>query len=220
VKPHPCEIDSPSVVLIGNFNPKIFQPGWLAKYELVSDDAARAATIEIIRPEISAFTVHEELRFVVELGRCIVESKTPRHEQTVLDLVRGCFGLLEHSPIQAMGINRAMHFRMPDEDAWHRLGHRLAPKRSWSGLLEQTGTRSVTIEGKLPGCPATYTVTVEPSSLVPHGVFIRTNEHHAFEPSAGATAPMKTLADRWDRSQASARKFAEELIERCEEENP
>lgn len=102
MKPPPCEIDSPSVVLVGHFNPKIFQPGWLARHDLLSDDVAKAAIIDIVRPEVSVFTVHDDVRFGVELDRCIVEAKTPRHEQTVLALTQGCFTLLEHSPIRAM----------------------------------------------------------------------------------------------------------------------
>lgn len=39
------EIGGASIVLLGSFNPKIFQPYWMAKHGLISDSAAEALRI-------------------------------------------------------------------------------------------------------------------------------------------------------------------------------
>jgi hypothetical protein len=42
------EISGVAIVLRGNFNPSIFQPFWMAQQELITDEAAAAATISVI----------------------------------------------------------------------------------------------------------------------------------------------------------------------------
>ena len=114
----PCEIEGMSAVLVGSFNPAIFHPQWLARHGLVSEAEAEAANIEIVRPELSVFTVGL-LRMVVEQVRLRVETTTAEASGPVRDLIIGAMHLLEQTPVSQMGINRAMHFKMPTEETWH-----------------------------------------------------------------------------------------------------
>ncbi|HEB80754.1 MAG TPA: hypothetical protein ENI71_02630 [Chromatiales bacterium] len=49
------EYDDAAIVLLGNFNPRIFRPDWFGKHCLIGEAEADAASIEIIHPEICIF---------------------------------------------------------------------------------------------------------------------------------------------------------------------
>jgi len=50
------EIQGQSIVLIGDFNPRIFQPAWFGKEHLIRENEADTATIKIIHPDIVSFS--------------------------------------------------------------------------------------------------------------------------------------------------------------------
>ena len=52
---HVPEISGGSIVLLGSFNPKIFQPEWFFRQELLSEDEVKDADIKVIAPQISHF---------------------------------------------------------------------------------------------------------------------------------------------------------------------
>ena len=49
------KINRHSIVLIGNFNPKIFQPAWFGSEGLIQKKEAEQSTIEIIHPDVVIF---------------------------------------------------------------------------------------------------------------------------------------------------------------------
>jgi hypothetical protein len=205
-----CEIDGVSVVLVGHFNPAIIHPAWMARYGLIRSQEAETAHIELVHPQVAAFKIGE-LRVMVQQDRFELETTALEAGPQLRDLALGIFRLLEHTPLKAMGLNRNMHFRLESEDAWHRIGHQLAPKDAWEGLLEDAGTRNVTIAGRRRGSEALFTVKAEPSVKVHPGVFVGTNQHIEGE----GPALLSALADTWETAQRDARRIAEELLERC-----
>src|SRR5882724_4226406 len=93
------EISAVSIVMRGSFNPGIFQPFWLAKQGLISEEAAGAATIEVIHPEVSSFEISPDFRLsvqhdVFQIGRTIAPLVP------ICDLTSRIFGdILPHTPI-------------------------------------------------------------------------------------------------------------------------
>ncbi len=210
-----CEIEVTSVVLLGKFNPSIFQPAWLAANNLIRQGEAEAANIEVIHREVCVFTA-DWLNLQVTQTRFVATAVDAVHQIELRDLVLGIFTLLEHTPFDKMGMNRDMHFRMDSREKWHAFGDLLVPKGLWGPpIMEQPGLRSLVIENqrdeiKLPK----LTVKVEPSPRVSPGVYIGTNAHH----DAGAEDPdaarnlLKVLKDSWESTQAEARRIAEHLL--------
>lgn len=49
------EIDAASVVMVGSFNPAIFQPLWLGAQKLIRSDEAENAKITTIQAELADF---------------------------------------------------------------------------------------------------------------------------------------------------------------------
>lgn len=213
---HP-EIQSVSVVWLGDFNPKIFQPAWFAAEGLIRKQEAEEANVEIIHPEVVSFAL-EWLTLHVTRERFFASTSQEPYYEVVRDLVLGTFRLLRHTPVHKMGINTDMHFRMGSEEAWHAFGHRLAPKDLWQGILENPGMRSLTMEGRRPdGCKGYIRVKVEPSVRVHPGVYVNVNDHYeeADPKSVIGSDEIRTLLERsWDESLRRSARIAYALLEK------
>jgi hypothetical protein len=207
------EISAATIVLIGSFNPKIFQPEWFARQQLLPQAETDAADIKVIVQQVSHF---ETERFVVQVteNRFLASTKPSANPAPLRDLVQGTFFILEHTPVTAMGLNCAMHFKMESEKTWHQVGDKLAPKEVWKEVLEgRPGLLSMTIltqKDKPKG--AEFRVKVEPSVLVPQGVYFETNEHFP----ASETEPLKSLMDilgeRWEETQIYASRVVSHVL--------
>jgi hypothetical protein len=129
------EISGSIIVLVGSFNPKIFQPEWFARHELLPQGEADAAEIKLIVPQVCHF---ETERFIVQVTeqQFLAATKPNANSAPLRDLVQGAFFILEHTPVSAMGLNSAMHFATGGEEHWHRIGDKLAPKDMWNEVLE------------------------------------------------------------------------------------
>lgn len=210
------DIDGAGVVLLGSFNPTIFQPEWFARQKLLPQAEVDVADIELIAPPITQF---ETERFVVQVSgeRFSAVSKANTNAALLRDLVLGTFYILEHTPVRAMGIDRLMHFSVASEQLWHQVGDRLVPKEAWNAVLGgRPGMKSLSIltdEGGSQG--GTLTVKVEPSSKMKWGVFFETNEHREVQKADQETLIhfMNILKDHWDEAQAYASKIANHILD-------
>ena len=209
----PVKREGSAIVLVGNFNPSIFQPAWLGRHGLTSEEEADGAKIEIIRPEIAIFTVGG-IRVHVQDDRFQVETAQPHLMLALRDLVLGAFRILEHTPVAKLGLNRHMHFQVPSIEDYNRVGHTLAPKKLWDELLEDPTTWGVIVQGGRPNSPAKYTrIHVGPSHQVQGAVYIHANEH--FEAADSTNDFLDLIRAHWEDSQRFAHETAIGILERC-----
>lgn len=202
---HPIpQEDGGSIVVVGDLNPAIFHPSWLASHGLVSNSEAErtiqderqlAVTRHVTAYQVGAFAIQ------VTDERFSARTIDPSYLLPLRDLVVGVFRVLEQTPVRQMGMNRHSHFKVDSEDAWHMLGDALAPKDRWRDLFQaepRLGLRTLVIEGKAPNSDAKFVrIKVEPSARVtPWGIFFETNEH--YESAGSAEAFVTVLADRWE----------------------
>lgn len=211
-----CEIEGATIILLGNLNPSIFQPAWLAAHDLIRKEESDAAKIGVIAPQIAQFTL-DWLSLEVTEERFLASTTDPSYYEPLRDLVLGIFTLLEHTPLKKMGINRQMHYRMPSVKRWHAFGHLLTPKNIWEQIIESPGMRSLTIQGnriKEESSRAEVNVKVEPSAKVDPGIFISVNNHFEDSSTDAPRKLMSILKDRWSELQAYAVKIAWHLLEK------
>tara|TARA_A100001391_G_scaffold156333_1_gene114532 strand:- start:1231 stop:1923 length:693 start_codon:yes stop_codon:yes gene_type:complete len=170
-----------SIVLLGDFNPAIFHPQWLAYNELVSRESADVAKKLSCQSEFSAFEI-DGMHYQVDQQRFGLTTKDESQVPILLDTVKGILTLLEHTPLQAVGLNHDFRYSMPDVESWHRLGHSLAPKDLWNTLLTDPGMAGVIIKGSRPDVSAaSVDIRVHPIMDGKHGVFIGINQHYRFD---------------------------------------
>lgn len=208
------ETSGATIVLLGAFNPRIFQPEWFARQGLLPDSEAEEASNLLIAPQVAQF---ETERFFIQVttDRLVAGTKPNTVAEPLRDLIAGTFYILEHTPVQAMGLNRQMHFAMPSEDAWHLVGDRLAPKDPWNEFSNERrpGMKNLQIlyASTSSEKPST-TVSVQPSVQIKHGVYFEVNDHFAATKDNGLKFLMEILQSRWEESQKNAERIARHIL--------
>ena len=193
------EVNGVSVVLVGSFNPTIFQPEWFVRQNLMQPTEGEAAKITVLSPQISDFDTGR-LKLQVTPQRFVAISSPDANPASVKDLVLGTFFILEHTPVTAVGVNRQLHFGLESEDSWHRVGDKLAPKEGWNKILKgRPGMRSLMIE-TVNGDGHTTRVSVQPSQQVKSGVYFEVNQHYDALKGEGLKTLMNTVRDVWEDS--------------------
>ncbi len=210
------ELEGASIVLRGTFSPYLFQPAWFARHQLLRDSEVEKPDSLVVTNDVTTFECGW-LRVEVTSDRFTVHSLDGSNLEPLRDLVIGTFTLLEQTPFYQMGLNRYFHFRMLSEDEWHLIGDTLVPKALWQSLFEgRVGMRVLSVEGKRPNSTARYVrVTVEPSiKVLPHGLFIQTNEHYQREADdpAGRADLLEILKQTWGDSLAYSKKMSEWIV--------
>jgi hypothetical protein len=214
-----------NIVLRGGFNPAIFQPAWFSAETILPRGEADAAKVDIISLQLTSFSTEWLLVQVTE-DRFSARTQLAHMELSLRDFVLATFRLLRHTPINVMGINRDAHYNMGSTEAWHKIGHTLAPKEKWQGLLVEPGTRSLTIEGQRPDKYRGFVrVRIEPSNVVvENGLFVEINDHYDFSnltaaediegapdqtPIIGSSRMLDALEADWDQAAARAKAIME-----------
>lgn len=157
--------ESASIVMLGAFNPAIFQPSWLALKNLISSSDAQSADVKLIVPQLAAFKAGGIVVEVLQ-ERFVAQADEPQDQVRLRDLAMGIFAILGETPVSRLGLNWTYVFRLDDEKQWHAVGDLLAPKHVWSKVLRgRPGLRTMTIQGGLPdGLRGQLNVKIEPTS--------------------------------------------------------
>jgi hypothetical protein len=211
----PPEMDAASIVMIGSFNPAIFQPRWLGVQQLIRTEEAENAKITTIQAELADFST-EWFQLQVLQNRFQIYSADPRQYAPLRDLAGAIFAILPHTPVTSLGLNRIFHFKMPSMDSWHGIGHLLAPKEPWKPIMEEPGLRSMLMQGrrKQADC-GVLRIKVEPSVNIEHGLYVEVNEEFRpfgdGEPEGAQWVPVR-LATHWDAMMNYAEAAAEHLL--------
>lgn len=184
-RPRPTfESEEISIVLIGDFNAKIFHPAWFAQEGLIRKSEAEGAIIEIVHRDIASFRL-DWLAVEVLPNRFAATTRSLAFRSSLRDLVLGTFDALRHTPTKQLGINLNRRFQFASDTEWHNLGHYLAPKSPWQNFMRQPGMRGLDIQGvRSDGAPGHVLVSVVPDR--PALVSVRVNDH--FEPPRDAEA--------------------------------
>jgi len=204
------------MVLLGDFNPKIIHPSWLAAQDLIAKSEAEAADVKIITSDVSVFKL-EWLTLEVTRERYSASTTQAAYFEAVRDLVVGTFSILRHTPARAMGINRDAHFRVSTVEQWHSLGDRLAPKEFWKQVLEKAGLRVLILSSPRGGSHrGQVRVQIEPSARVDPGVFCAINDHYENDndqSKTGCESLVSILRDCWDESMQRSKEIILRIIE-------
>ncbi|MEA3359624.1 MAG: hypothetical protein U9R17_09515 [Thermodesulfobacteriota bacterium] len=211
-----AELSRISIVMLGSFNPKIFQPAWFAANELIRKLEAEEAGIEIIHNDISIFSIGDWLRLAVTRDRFDASTEQEAYFEVLVDFVLGTFSLLSHTPAGILGINTSMHYRVKNDKCWHEIGDKLAPKKPWNLLMRDPGLTSVEMQDiRVDGPKGYLRVRVGPSTRITPGIFISTNNHYEIDDpknTKGCSELMEILNTNWKSSVHGVGDIAKTII--------
>ena len=188
------EFSGVTVVLLGSFNPPIFNPDWMVRKGVIGEEDALNANIEVIHREVAAFEIASfALRVVPER---FTASTTNPPFVALRDLVVNIFNSLPETPISKMGINFNVHFPVADFKKRDSVGMQLAPLEPWGDwgadipgpadvsdddfAKKHGGMASLTlIQNDIPDRPyGKVQAKVEPSKKMACGIFMEVNDHY------------------------------------------
>jgi hypothetical protein len=205
-----------AIVVLGDFNPSIFQPLWFSANDLLPEEETREAEISIIHKAIASFSVGK-LQIQVDESRLGLTTVESSQGPILRDLAIGTLSILEHTPLKAIGLNRDMVFQYESEEAWHSVGHRLAPKADWECVLDQPGMMQLAVRGTRKDASADQiNVRVQPSEN--KGILIAVNQHYQLETDERPDVrdrhkeALRVLRDDWHSFTNYAREAALALL--------
>lgn len=164
-----------AIVLVGNFNPIVFQPAWFSNQKLLRAAEVDNASINVIHPDVVSFST-EWLSLQVTRERFTALITSDAYAVHLRDFVVGTFSLLEHTPIDHLGVNCTRSISFENLLDWHDFGHYFAPKSPWLPLhkpgMLQVGIRSERTDGR----EGNFNWTVEYAGK--QKAFLKINDHY------------------------------------------
>jgi hypothetical protein len=197
------EFEDVGIVLIGDFNPAIFNPDWLLQNDLVGADAAKRSVIDIIHPDVAQFRVGD-IELIVQRNRFQILTRVAPFV-AVLDFVSKTFGeSLPHTPVRQSGINHSVHFKVKNQKIRTAIGRILASTHPWGQWGEDIEKSSAEFQGGMASLSMQevrssssfmrrITATVQPSTTVANqsGIYVSINDHN--EPESKDKTSMSVL---------------------------
>src|SRR2546430_12878563 len=210
--PLTAELEGLTIVLLGSFNPAIFQPIWLATQKLIPEAEAEKAEINVITSDVAVFSLGWAA-LSIEKEKFILECDQPPFYEAARDLTFGTFRVLRHTPVKYLGINRRSHFKLEKPEMLLTLGHLLAPKAHWNPVLKNPLLRSMRmLSERSDDQRGGINVTIEPSLRVSSGVFFQVNDHFEFPDNEPVSAATQVLVSVFQDSLARAEKIMQHLL--------
>jgi hypothetical protein len=222
------ELSQLSIVLVGSFNPTIFQPAWLARHGLVTEGAADSAEISVIHPDITAFSIEGLFTIQVERERLSI-GRMIAPWVYASDLTVKIFGdLLPHTPLSKLGINLLVHFDAGSPSKREEIGKLLAPRGPWGewGALVSSGEGTkhgglqslALVQKNVTDRPGGWVqAKIEPSLRIrggQSGIFMELNDHYeVYDPeNTDARAIVALLQDKFDSSIKNSEKIIDQIM--------
>jgi hypothetical protein len=204
------------VALLGSFNPRIFEPRWFSEEGLVARPEAAEAEVQMIDHDFCHLNFGW-VDLIATEDRLQAESTGETvNDGQVRDLLVGIFRLLPHTPVRVGSIHHRWQLKVDSEDAWHDVGHSLAPKEIWDEVLEKPGLFDFAMQGDRPDdFQGAIKVRIQPSRAVSSGVFINVNDEFVLpEDEASAEPIADVLETLWPVAENRAMEIKNVLIGR------
>jgi hypothetical protein len=216
--PHELELRGSTIVLIGGFNPRIFQPMWFHARGLLADVDVDPNSL-VLTEGFVAFQTGVVSVFCAQ-DRCQfgTTDKTPTPD-IIRDLAVGTFTLLGETPVWEVGVNHAAH--IPSQNRrWDDVVAQFGDPQKSLVLLEDQALQTVALVApRDDGRDGERTVQLQPSARLEEGVWFTMNDHVVVHPvnareSVGAKEAVEAIEGIWDSSRELSHKLHNRLASR------
>jgi len=210
------EINFLSIVVVGNFNPIIITPQWLALKQLIRESESEDARIELIHPDITRFEL-DWFKFEAQHAKLEFTCTKESHFVSLKDLVLSIFAILKETPITAVGLNHTCHFSLRSVEEYINFGYWLSPVKQFSDVLKDPRLIQITfLETGNPSNEAgTLKVQILPSDVMTDrkSVMFVHNLHFDEGSLKKADWLINLIIQKWDESFDRVRKFNDKIWE-------
>lgn len=208
------KIETLSVVFVGDFNPVIFQPFWLASKNLIGEIEANEANVEIIHKEVVKYEL-DWIKIEVTKNRCQFKTSKEPYFEPLKDLAVGVFKILRETPIKSFGINYIYDLSLIDEKKYYDFGNKLSPLNLWDGQLNDPRLISIEIkeETRRDNQNGYRRVRIMPSDQkIPFGVTVNVNNHFDLHSEGSKIDALPHLVKNWEESSIQSKNIVRSLF--------
>src|SRR5690606_31806467 len=151
-----------SIVLIGDFNPAIVQPFWLANRKLIREKEAQNAKMGVVHNEISKFNI-DWAHFEITRMRFEIKTTKEPYFEPLRDLIVEIFKILKETSIKNVSINHLRYYDLRDKERHFNFGNKLVPLNNWTEYLRDPRLQTLNIVEKerQDGRKGHYRVTIQ-----------------------------------------------------------
>jgi hypothetical protein len=200
-----------AIVLLGEFNPLMFQPNWFGINDIISQSEIDAIISNRANPCIIApnLTLFNTLQLQIQIQETSFNVTGIKESfSMVKDVVKKTFERLGAMKITAMGINTSAHYKMPSLSKYQEFGDRLSPKGIWSDFLGKNvsgddrtgGLTRMQMQNQKEDQSGFFNVIVERSARFFPGIYMNCNDHYQFDENTDAETVMQKLEENFDES--------------------
>lgn len=210
------QINELVLIFVGNFNPSIIQPFWLAHKGLIREEEGENAKVEVIHNELVKFDL-DWLKIQVTKARLELRTTQEPYFEPLKDLACGIIKILRETPLDSFGINHIRHYILESEKQYYEFGNKLAPLSNWSSFMQDP--RLVSLELVMNKKENGYIrLRIQPSDSLKNtknAIMTNINDHYSSEVSGPKKSDqlLNLLMENWNRSFSFANE-AESNIEK------
>ena len=210
------ETQSLSIVFLGDFNPLIVTPFWLAMKGLIREEEAINANVTVIHHDLVRYNL-DWIDIVINRKRCEFRTSKSPYFEAVRDLASSVFLILRETPINSIGINHIFELKLPDEKTVYNFGAQLANLDIWKDDLNNPRIMNLEIieNNRTDGYDGHYRVRVSPTGTeIPYGVVVNINDHiNLLEDHQVAS---ELITSHWEASFKRANKVVSSFLDKLE----
>lgn len=198
------------IVFVGDFNPSIISPSWLAYKNLIQENENKRSKVHVIHNELSKFEL-DWCELEITRNRFLLRTIDQSKFEPALDLVASVFQLLNETPISSLGINHIFHYRLKS-DQYLNIGKKLAPFENWKEVLDEPRLLLIEMkeEPRKDEFHGLYRIKLNPSERIDkYGISLNINDHYQLDPLTGSD-PERRRAEEFVSLLISAWKHSKE----------
>ena len=190
------------IVFLGNFNPVIITPQWLAYKNLIRESESIDAKILVIHDDITKFELNW-LSVDITRNKLIFRCTKEPYFNTMKDLIISILSILKETPINSFGFNHLYHFSLRSPEQYYNFGSWLSNLNAFSDVLDNPKLQTIQfVESDIELKNGKISLTIQPSLLLTDKKSVCFNFNHHFENDHGeiCSRVLEILNNQWDNS--------------------
>lgn len=209
-------VETLSLVYLGEFNPSIFHPSWLASKKLIREDEADIANVEVVMNELSRFKIDDWLSFEVTRNRLELKTMKTPYFMPLKDLAVSVFKILGETPIKSVGINNVYDLTLKSKEDYLKFGDVLVPFVNWADILENPRLLNLDIvEEKIIDKMSSRRIIISPSSpdlKLNFGININVNNHFNLPTNSNGLSSVDIINEKCEYCFVASKQLVDNIL--------
>lgn len=194
------QINELVLIFVGNFNPVIIQPFWLAHKNLIREEEGANAKVDVIHNELVKFEL-DWLKIQVTKARLELRTTQEPYFEPLKDLAIGIIKILNETPLDSFGLNHIRHYILESDKQYYDFGNKIAPLSNWNSIMKDPRLLALELLMNKPE-NGSIRIRVQPSDSLKNtknAIMTNINDHYStdtMEPKRNDQL-LKLLTENW-----------------------